>query len=68
MKITKKSLLTGNTHTIELDVTQEQMDRFNNRRITGEYAQDIFPNLSTPEREFIISGITPEEWKKEFSI
>jgi hypothetical protein len=30
----------------------------------GKYAQDAFPYLSADEREFIISGTSPEGWKK----
>ena len=51
MQVTRKSPLTGNTNTMELDVTQEQMEEFNspNRRMI----QHIFPNLSMSQREFI---------------
>jgi hypothetical protein len=51
---------------MELDVTYEQMERFENRRQNGEYVQTIFPNLTAPEREFILSGITPTEWEQMF--
>lgn len=66
MYITKKSQLSGQENTMELDVTPEQMQRFERRRETGEYVQTIFPHLSAPEREFILSGITPEEWDEVF--
>lgn len=68
MKVTKQSQLTGAVHTLDLDVTQEQLDRFEVRRETGEYVQTIFPNLSASEREFILSGITPTEWDKTFNL
>jgi len=29
--------------------------------------QDAFPLMSKEDREFLISGITPEEWNKVFS-
>jgi hypothetical protein len=32
----------------------------------GELAQDVFPHLSSSQREFIISGITEEEWDEAF--
>lgn len=66
MKITRISQLTGKIHTLELDVTENQMNRFDNRRETGEYLQDIFSNLSAPQREFILTGITPKEWESNF--
>lgn len=68
MQVTRTSQLTGVTHTMDLDVTKEQLDRFEVRRETGEYVQNIFNNLSASEREFILSGITPDEWDKTFNI
>ena len=32
----------------------------------GKYAQDAFPYLTADEREFIISGTSPEGWEKLF--
>lgn len=63
MIITKKSNLTGKINSIELDVTLEQIARF---EYGGSLVQNIFPNLSPSEREFLRNGITPEEWEKEF--
>ena len=42
------------------------MKRFNERRLTGEYIQNIFPNLKASDREFILTGITSSEWDKTF--
>ena len=58
MKITKTSLLTGITRTIELDITKEQYQAWQN----GELIQDAMPNLTAAQREFLISGATQEEW------
>jgi hypothetical protein len=63
MKITRKSQLSGKTNTMELDATNEQLVRHER----GELAQNVFTNISSDEREFIISGITPEEWVNAFS-
>lgn len=30
------------------------------------YIQDFFPELNADEREFILSGITPQEWSDMF--
>lgn len=51
-------MLTGIVHTLDLSVTQEQL----NLRQDGALIQDVMPNLSAEEREFIITGITPKEW------
>jgi hypothetical protein len=66
MLITRTSQLSGKTTTLNLDVTQEQIERFDMRLITGEYVQTIFPELPKEEREFILTGITPQEWDSIF--
>lgn len=58
MEITRKSILTGQTHTLEIDVTEEQLARWK----AGANIQDAVPHLDAPLREFIMTGITPEEW------
>lgn len=67
MQVTRTSSLSGKQSTMELDVTQEQLDRFDNRRDNGEYVQTIFPHLTSEEREFIMTGISPTEWNKFFN-
>ena len=64
MIIEKQSIVSGKTYQMELDITQEQLNDF----VDGisELAQDAFPHLSIDEREFIISGIHPIEWKELF--
>ena len=32
----------------------------------GALIQDVFPKASSEEREFIVSGLTPEAWDKIF--
>jgi hypothetical protein len=62
MKITQKSPLTGKTNTLDIPVTQAQLDRWQG----GELIQNAMPNLTADEREFIMTGITAEEWKGLF--
>lgn len=62
MNITRVSTLTGEENTLRLPVSQIQMERWE----MGELAQDVFPHLSASQREFIISGITEEEWDHAF--
>ena len=66
MKITRVSQMTRVEHTLDLNVTREQMKRFDNRRENGEYVQDIFPDLNRAEREFILTGVSPKEWEETF--
>lgn len=58
MIISRISTLTGKAHERDLDVTRQQIEDWEN----GGLAQHVFAHLSAGEREFIISGSTPEEW------
>ena len=62
MFITKTSLFTGKTHTLEVDVTEAQLAAWNN----GALIQDVMPQVPAPLREFLINGVTPEEWAEAF--
>lgn len=53
-------------NSMDIDITQEQLDRVENRRITQELIQDITPELTPTEREFLISGYSVEEQKMLF--
>ena len=62
MKITRTSPFTGETITLEIDVNLEQLAAWEN----GAFIQAAMPHLSADDREFIKTGITPEEWEKMF--
>lgn len=62
MDITKSSLITGVEHTRSIDVEPEQLEAWEN----GMLIQEAMPHLSTDDREFIMTGITPEEWDAEY--
>ena len=62
MTILRVSKLTGRTHLRFIDVTPEQMAAWEN----GAHIQNAMPHLSPDEREFIMSGVTPEEWEEAF--
>lgn len=62
MIVTKISPLTGIEHTLDLDITEEEIANYD----SGTLAQNAFPNLSEGELEFIISGITEDEWDIAF--
>ena len=63
MKITRQSMSTGIVRTLDLPVTQEQLDLWE----SGLVIQRAMPNLTADEREFIMTGITGDEWKAIFS-
>lgn len=62
MKITRTSNYSGIVRTIDLNVTQEQIDAWEN----GALIQNVMPHLSPDDREFLKTGITPEEWDEMF--
>jgi hypothetical protein len=66
MNVTRTSMATGKEHTLDLPVTQDQLDEMakppNQRRLI----QDIFPQLNSEQREFIKTGITAKEWAAIF--
>ncbi len=63
MIITNKSKVSGIVRSMDLPVTEAQLNRYNTGRFT---LQDCFPNLSPDEREFIKTGITADEWEETF--
>lgn len=64
MKIVRKSPFTGVTHEWDMPtVTEERLAEW---RKPGNLIQDVFPELSADEREFLMTGITPEEWDETF--
>ena len=62
MLITKKSAFTGIEHTLEIPVTQAQLDLWN----SGVSIQNAMPNISAEDREFIKTGVTAQEWNDIF--
>lgn len=60
--ITRKSGISGRLNTRTLPVTFEQFTAFER----GTMVQDAFPHLSADDREFILTGITPQEWEETF--
>jgi hypothetical protein len=63
MKVTRRSPFSGKLRRLDLDITQEQIDRW----LSGELIQNVFPHLSAGEREFLKTGITEEEWNDTFN-
>lgn len=62
MKIIRTSPFSGVVHVRDINVTHQQMSRWQN----GVLIQHAMPELTADEREFIMTGITPEEWDEAF--
>jgi len=63
MLITRTSILSGKTRTKQINVNQSQIDKW----VAGMLIQDAMPDVSVDEREFIMTGSTPEEWDLYFN-
>ena len=63
MLITRKSPFSGKTNSMDIAITESQLERWK----AGELIQSVAPELNADEREFIITGTTPEEWDSLFS-
>ncbi len=63
MQFIRKSILSGVTRSRDIDVTEEEYDRWR----SGMLIQRAMPHLSDVDREFIMTGITEEEWNAEFA-
>ncbi len=62
MTVTKTSIHSGITRTLDLDVTAHAIAAWEG----GELIQVAMPSLTADEREFIKTGITAEEWEELF--
>ena len=62
MQIVRTSRISGNTNVMDIDITQAQLDAW----VDGSLIQDVMPDISADEREFIMTGITPDEWDAMF--
>lgn len=62
MLVTKKSPVTKRENTMDLPITEEQLKRWR----SGELVQNVFPHLTPDQREFMMSGMTNDDWKATF--
>ena len=62
-EVIRVSPLTGNTNTMYMDISDDQLQEWNDPNRT-RLIQDIFPNLTEVERECIMTGYTVADWKE----
>ena len=62
MLINKRSIYSGIVREKELDVTFEEYNRWKK----GELIQNACPRLNVDEREFVMTGMTKDEWDELF--
>ena len=54
--------ISGKMNTMDLPISNEQIESWQ----SGSFVQDVFPDLTSDQREFLITGITPNEWNETF--
>jgi hypothetical protein len=59
MRVSRKSPFSGETNVMDIAVTRADIINWK----AGALIQDVMPNLTADEREFIMTGITPDEWE-----
>jgi len=64
MLVTRQSAYSGVVKTLDLNITDEEMNKWNSDN--PPHIQNCFPNLTPAEREFILTGITGDEWDAMF--
>ena len=55
-------MMSGKSHEMEINASEKQITLW----MEGALIQDVMPNLTPEEREFLMTGITPAEWDATF--
>jgi hypothetical protein len=63
MYLQKVSPIDSKVYGMEIPITESQLEEFYRGNTP---IQNFFPQLTPDQREFILSGITPEQWDKLF--
>lgn len=67
MLVTKISRISGKTNTMFIDADENLLlDWLSCGGVGMDHIQNVFPNLNADEREFLLTGITPQEWSEIF--
>jgi len=62
MIIERMSPFDGSVNKIGIPMDEEEFNKAYNKWQTGVTVQKAFPELTADQREFIMTGITPEQW------
>lgn len=66
--VTNISTLTGEMHHLEINIDFDSFVQSLIDWMEGGLIQNCFPELTPDEREFIVSGITADEWESRFGL
>tara|TARA_R110001592_G_scaffold151652_2_gene378424 strand:+ start:827 stop:1027 length:201 start_codon:yes stop_codon:yes gene_type:complete len=61
MLVGKRSMMSGTLNEMNIEVSEKQITLWQE----GALIQDVMPDLSADEREFLMTGITPSEWLEQ---
>jgi len=64
VRVHKQSCITGKHHSMVLPTRQGELEHWEENMTL---VQDAFPHFTPDQREFLISGSTPDEWNELFS-
>ena len=64
MKVSRRSPITGLKNTMEIPVTERQIVEWQ----AGTLIQQAMPNLTPDQREFLMTGLTPDDWKENVEV
>jgi hypothetical protein len=62
--VIRYSLNSDKFNKVIIRLTQEQYDNWRNKRML---IQDALPHLDEDEREFLMTGYTPDDWEEMYS-
>tara|TARA_Y100001938_G_C7762153_1_gene269102 strand:+ start:113 stop:352 length:240 start_codon:yes stop_codon:yes gene_type:complete len=62
--VTLRSPISGKDNRMRINAPLDQVMEFLRNRRDCDLVQEMFPNLSSDEREFLLTGITPDEWNR----
>lgn len=61
-----RSILSGKDGSMEFPLSEQEFEASYNAWKSGMLIQEAFPTLNAEQREFLMTGITPEEWTQKF--
>jgi hypothetical protein len=64
--VERRSIIDQKNYCLTLYCSRQQLVEGMTNYERGSLLQDAFPTLPAPQREFIKSGITPDEWINMF--
>ena len=64
--VTIQSKWSGKPNTMDIPLTKDKLAEGYEAYRNGAHIQDAFPTLDVDQREFLLTGATPEEWDAMF--